>query len=74
MSVCNDINLQYTADESETNPQNQVINELAWSTSSYMVISLIFGLVGIFKQEDFGRVLERKGEKQYQMVMEGGET
>jgi hypothetical protein len=28
----------------------------------------------IFKQEDFGRVLERKGEKQYQMVMEGGET
>jgi hypothetical protein len=40
-----------------------------------MVISLIFGLlVGIFKQEDFGRVLERKGEKQYQMVMEGGET
>jgi hypothetical protein len=39
-----------------------------------MVISLIFGLVGIFKQDDFGRVLERKGEKQYQMVMEGGET
>lgn len=74
MSVCNDINLQYTADESETNPQNEVINELAWSTSSYMVISLIFGLVEILRQEDFGRVLERKGEKQYQMVMEGGET
>lgn len=72
--MCNDINLQYTADESETNPQNEVINELAWSTSSYMVISLIFGLVEILRQEDFGRVLERKGEKQYQMVMEGGET
>lgn len=39
-----------------------------------MVISLIFGLVEILRQEDFGRVLERKGEKQYQMVMEGGET